>query len=176
MFCFCLRARPRGLLTTPASSSMWMNTSLWSACCPPPPSQSPQSMNIIPLLVAGSPREVSWVMGMAGRLQGSSPSLVVCPPQLMPWTPRWVQDLCYCLAGLASVSCSRKGPGMEPCSTSTVHPRYRDEVFPCGKSEAWREDPGAWTFPRPGHAPWLRTQLGSWAVWVRIWHCSSLSV
>nr|XP_014700355.1 39S ribosomal protein L49, mitochondrial isoform X2 [Equus asinus] len=78
--------------------------------------------------------------------------------------------------GLASVSCSRKGPGMEPCSTSTVHPRYRDEVFPCGKSEAWREDPRAWTFPRPGHVPWLRTQLGSWAVWVRIWHCSSLSV
>lgn len=27
-------------------------------------------MNIIPLLVAGNPPEVSWIMGMACRLQG----------------------------------------------------------------------------------------------------------
>lgn len=64
-FFFCLGARPRGLLITPASWSLWMNTILWSACYPPPASQSPQSTNIIPLLVVGSPLEVSWVMGIA---------------------------------------------------------------------------------------------------------------
>ena len=79
-FDFGRRARPRGLLITPALWSLWMNTSLWSACYPLPASRSPQSMNIIPLLVAGSHPEVSWVMGMAWKLQGTPPPPVVYFP------------------------------------------------------------------------------------------------
>lgn len=65
VFVLDLRARPRGLLITPALWSLWMNTSLWSACYPLPASQSPQSTNTIPLPVVGSHPEVSWAMGMA---------------------------------------------------------------------------------------------------------------
>ncbi|XP_076413814.1 large ribosomal subunit protein mL49 isoform X2 [Peromyscus maniculatus bairdii] len=55
---FQLRAKSRVLLITPALWSLWMNTILWSACSPLPKSQSHQSINIIPLPVAGSLPEI----------------------------------------------------------------------------------------------------------------------